>query len=148
MSNKRKGNKKLSVFLVLRALELMSDKEHPIKQQTLANAINELGGVLKIDLWCDRKTVGRHLKTLSAVGYKIVYIKGKGCYLESYKFTTKENELLTNLVDKSNTNYEVKNTIITKLNAATNAINPKQFCDYLKKEFEEKRYKEIIFEDD
>ena len=41
MSNNRKGNKRLSIFLVLRSLELMSDKENPIKQQTLANTINE-----------------------------------------------------------------------------------------------------------
>ncbi len=147
MSNNRKGNKRLSILLVLRSLELMSDKENPIKQQTLANTINELGGILNLNLWCDRKTVGRHLRTLSAAGYKIVSIKGKGCYLESNKFTKQENEMLIKLVEDSNLENDLKLLLSEKIIANGNTLNPEQICKYLKSEFNIKRYHQIICEE-
>ena len=147
MSNNRKGNKRLSIFLVLRSLELMSDKENPIKQQTLANTINELGGILNLNLWCDRKTVGRHLRTLSAAGYKIVSINGKGCYLESNKFTKQENEMLIKLVEDSNLENDLKLLLLEKIIANGNTLNPEQICKYLKSEFNIKRYHQIICEE-
>ncbi len=136
MSNNRKGNKKLSLLLVLRALELMSDDEHPINQVTLTKMVNQLGEKFNNDLWCDRKTVGKHLKTLSAVGYKIVYIKGKGCYLESNKFTRYENELLIKLIEDSSLNLEIKNNLILKLKSLENAISTEKLVEYFKNNFD------------
>ena len=78
-NNSRQGNKRIALLLVVKALEQMSDERQPIKQVTLAKMVNDIGGTLNLDIWCDRKTIGRHLKMLTAAGYKIVLVKGKGC---------------------------------------------------------------------
>ena len=113
--NGRQGNKRITLLLVLKALEQMSNERHLIKQITLAKMVNDLGGALNLDIWCDRKTIGRHLKLLIAAGYKLVIVKGKGCYLESNKFTKQESEILTAMIKASTLPDEQKEKLTAKL---------------------------------
>lgn len=111
----RQGNKKITLLFVLKALEQMSDAVNPIKQITLAKMVNDIGSALNLDIWCDRKTIGRHLKLLTAAGYKIVIVKGKGCYLESSKLTKDESEIIMQLVRESRLPDVRKDLLIDKL---------------------------------
>jgi len=111
----RQGNKKITLLFVLKALEQMSDAINPIKQITLAKMVNDIGSALNLDIWCDRKTIGRHLKILTAAGYKIVIVKGKGCYIESNRFTKQESENLLILIRESVLTDECKDQLIAKL---------------------------------
>lgn len=111
----RQGNKRIALLLVLKALEQMSDKHNPIKQITLAKMVNDIGGALNLDIWCDRKTVGKHLKVLRAAGYNIITVKGKGCYLKSNKFTKCESEIIAKLIDESGLPNEQKELLLAKL---------------------------------
>lgn len=77
--------------------------------------VNDLGGELNIDIWCDRKTVGRHIKLLSAAGYKIVFNKDKGYYLESSNFDLHETELLKSIIAESNISDAKKQALVRKL---------------------------------
>lgn len=112
---KKEGNKKMSILLVLKALEVGSSPDRPIKQIDLAKMVNDLGGELNADIWCDRKTVGRHIKLLSAAGYKIVFNKGKGYYLESSNFDLHETELLKSIIAESNISDAKKQALVRKL---------------------------------
>lgn len=113
--NSRQGNKKITLLLVLRALELMSSEQSPIRQVYLAKMVNDIGGLLDLDIWCDRKTVGRHLKLLAATGYNIVIVKGKGCYLKSSRFTQSESETIIALIEESKLPSTQKAQLIAKL---------------------------------
>lgn len=114
-NNSRQGNKRIALLLVVKALEQMSDERQPIKQVTLAKMVNDIGGTLNLDIWCDRKTIGRHLKMLTAAGYKIVLVKGKGCYLKSNKFNKDEIEIVIRLIRESGLADGRKNQLIAKL---------------------------------
>ena len=82
----------MSILLVLKALEVGSSPDRPIKQIDLAKMVNDLGGELNVDIWCDRKTVGRHIKLLSAAGYKIAFTKVKVIILNQATLTyTRQN---------------------------------------------------------
>jgi len=111
----RTGNKKISILLVLKVLEQMSDKNNPIKQAHLAKMVNDIGGFLNLNIWCDRKTVGRHLKLLIAAGYGIVSVKGKGCYLDSCKFSKLESEMVIKVVAESQLPIERKEQLLKKI---------------------------------
>lgn len=113
--NSRQGNKRIALLLVLKALEQMSDSLNPIRQITLTKMVNDIGGALNLNIWCDRKTIGRHLKMLAAAGYKIVMVKGKGCYLESNKFTKQESEIIIRLIRESGLIDDRKDHLIAKL---------------------------------
>ncbi|MDR2202261.1 MAG: HTH domain-containing protein [Clostridiales bacterium] len=123
----RLGNKKISLLLVLNALEKASDKDNPIKQIHLAKMVNTFGDKLGIDVCCDRKTVGRHLKLLSAVGYDIVTVKGRGYYLESNKFTLQESDALINLIESSTLSKTVKTRLADKILAQRVNVDKKNF---------------------
>lgn len=129
----RQGNKRVTLLLVLKALEQMSDAAHPIKQITLVKMVNDIGGALNIYIWCDRKTIGRHLKMLTAAGYKIVVVKGKGCYLESGKFTKEESEILIRLVRESGLTDGRKDQLITKLIEQQVNLDIKTFKENIQK---------------
>ncbi len=120
------GDKKISLLLILRALELMSDKDHPLRQIELSKMVNNLGGMLDLNLWCDRKTVGRHIKLLTVAGYKIVHIRNKGYYLEQSSFTQSENELLIQAIDESAMSETDKRTLKAKLQAQSKYLNKKK----------------------
>lgn len=126
--NSREGNKKISLLLVLKALEQMSDESHPIKQITLAKMVNDIGGLLNLKIWCDRKTVGRHLKLLIAVGYNIVFVKGKGYYLESNKLNKQEGETIISLIKKSSLAEEATTQLIAKILSQQGKIDKERIC--------------------
>lgn len=130
--NSRTGNKRITLLLVLRALEQMSDEDNPIRQVTLAKMVNNIGGALNLDVWCDRKTVGRHIKLLTAAGYHIVVVKGKGCYLKSNKFTRTESDILLELLKSSNISSDHKAKITAKLVAQQETINKKELVKVCK----------------
>ena len=114
--NGKCGNKKISLLLVLRALEHFSDKNHPIKQVDLAKLVNDVGAEHNLDVWCDRKTVGRHLKLLTAVGYDVRKINGKGVYMQSENFNFPECRILKEVVkDTQKLTEEKKKQILCKL---------------------------------
>lgn len=130
--NSRQGNKRIALLLVLKALEQMSDEFHPIKQVTLAKMVNDIGRTLNLDIWCDRKTIGRHLKMIGAVGNKIIALKGKGCYLESSKFTKEESEIITRLITDSQLTDDKKSLLSEKILLQQRNINIKTFSNNLK----------------
>ena len=131
--NNRQGNKKISLILVLKALEQMSDMAHPVSQIHLVKMENDIGGVLDCDVWCDRKTVGRHIKLLIAAGYDIVSVKRKGYYLNKNEFTKAESETLINLVKNSKLDELEKMRLQKKLIAQQSNVNMKKLKQYLKK---------------
>ena len=131
MINSREGNKKISLLLVLKALEQMSDEQHPISQIHLVKMVNDIGGLLNQPIWCDRKTIGRHIKLLIAAGYHIVNVRGKGYYLLDERFTKRESEVLMELVNDSNLSSEEKGALQRKLVAQQNNIDIKKLKEYL-----------------
>ena len=122
----KEGNKKISIILVLRALEECSDAEHPIRQVHLAKMVNDLGGVLNIPLWCDRKTIARNIDVLKVAGYDIRKIKGKGVYLEGNHFTASEREKIVVLIEKSDIDDTEKKTILKKIEAQNVHVSSKK----------------------
>lgn len=120
--NRRLGNKKMSLLLVLRALEKYSDEEHPVKQIVLARMVNMMGETMGMDLSCDRKTAGRHLKLLEAVGYPIKAVKGKGYFIEG-NLTDADCATLIAVVRKSDLLDEVKENVVGKLQRIQSALN-------------------------
>lgn len=130
----RLGNKKLSLLLVLKALEQMSDEQHPIPQITLSKMVNDISGKYDLDIWCDRKTVGRHIALLTAAGYPIVKVKGKGCYLrDNAKFTKGESRALLKLIKNSDLPDVAKKQLAKKLIAQQQNIDGKLLRSYLDK---------------
>lgn len=131
----RLGNKKLSLLLVLKALEQMSDEQHPIPQITLSKMVNDISGKYDLDIWCDRKTVGRHIALLTAAGYPIVKVKGKGCYLSgSSKFTKGECRALLALIKNSDLPATAKKQLAKKLIAQQQNIDGQLLRSYLDKD--------------
>lgn len=130
----RNGNKKISLILVLRALELMSDKEHPIKQVTLAKMVNDMGAGMGSEIWCDRKTIGRHINLLIAAGYNIVKVRGKGCYLQSSKFSRFESEALISVIKRSEIEDKYKRYFIMKLQLQQKGVDESRLSAYLNNE--------------
>ncbi|MGI6709977.1 MAG: hypothetical protein ACOX4W_00825 [Bacilli bacterium] len=126
-NNNKHGNKKIVLLLVLKALEQMSDESKPIKQIELVKMVNSIGRKLNLDIWCDRKTIGRHLEILKVAGYQIKIVKGKGCYLESNKFTKQESEKILQLIKGSQLTEEVKTQLENKLNAQQVNLKEKEF---------------------
>lgn len=86
-------SKKHFIILILKVLEISSDKFNPVTQIEIANIISE-------KYPCDRKTVGRNIKFLIEVGYPIVKTN-KGFYLDKKKFTVDEKEFVLNAVKNS-----------------------------------------------
>lgn len=110
--NGRKGDKKLSLLLVLRMLDEWSSKDHPIKQSQIVDYINNCA---EEEVWCDRKTVGRHLKVLRKAGYRVQYSKGRGWYLENDRFTHDECDILLDLVSAAQLPSATLQAILSKL---------------------------------
>lgn len=74
---KKEIAKKTIILYVLKMLEEGSSKEHPITQTNMVKVLNSMG------IPCERRTIGRNIDYLIDFGYKIVKIKGGGCYLEN-----------------------------------------------------------------
>lgn len=83
--------KKVLIVLLLKILENHSDEEHPFTQTKLAELISDML------LPCDRKTIGRNIKSLIEMGYPIRKTK-KGFYLAGKKFSNEEKDFVLNAV--------------------------------------------------
>lgn len=110
--NSRMGDKKLSLLLVLRVLTCWSSKEHPVKQSQIVEYINNCASQT---VWCDRKTVARHLKVLREAGYRIEFCKGRGWYIETGRFDADECDILFDLISRSALSAEQKQSLTLKL---------------------------------
>ena len=113
--NSRKGSKKFSILLVLYVLDCWSSRERPIKQSQIVDFINNCEHHLGTEVWCDRKTVGRHIKTLQQVGYSVEHIKGKGWYLENGEFDAAECDTLADVVAQSSLPELSKQSFMARL---------------------------------
>lgn len=82
--------KKPIILLLLKLLETKTDENEVRTQGQLADMISEIYP-------CDRKTVCRNIQVLIDMKYPIVKTK-KGIYLDSKKFTVKEQEFILNAI--------------------------------------------------
>ncbi len=78
------------ILLLLKILETQTDKNHVMTQEKIADEISQIYP-------CDRKTVCRNIQFLIDMQYPIVKTR-KGCYLDSKKFTVKEQEFILNAI--------------------------------------------------
>lgn len=107
--------KKQNILLVLKMLEVESDKSHPLTQTEIADTISA-------KYPCDRKTVGRNIKFLIDMGYPIVKTP-RGFYLDNRLFTVEERNLILAAVSKSaDIPEEPKPGIIKRLSILLNRI--------------------------
>ena len=67
--------KKVIILYVLNILRVLSSEETPVTQTAISNYLND------INVYCDRKTVGRNIEYLCGFGYPIKKV-GKGYYLD------------------------------------------------------------------
>ena len=124
------GNKKLSLLLTLKALELAGGERKPIKQIDIANMVNELGKRFNLDICCDRKTVGRHLKLLTAIGYDLITIKGQGFYIKSCIFTRSETNVLKDLIENASIEDDQKKILLDKIAYRHNFLDAETLKKY------------------
>ena len=80
------GMKKHLIILILKLLESESDKEHPLTQTKIADLIADVYA-------CDRKTVGRNIGFLTAMGYPIVKTP-RGFFLDRKEFSVEETRFV------------------------------------------------------
>ena len=83
-------HKKQLIVWILRILETHSDERHPLSQIAIAKMIGE-------QYPCDRKTVGRNIKSLCEMGFPIVKTQ-KGFYMDGQAFTREEVRFVAALV--------------------------------------------------
>lgn len=92
------SNKKLSIFYVLKVLEKYSDENHPLTQEDIVEKIYSIYG-----MECERKSIGASLDGLEELGYDIVRLPRKGCFLGERAFEKSEISYLVNAVFASRT---------------------------------------------
>ena len=85
------SNKKLSILYVLRILEKYSDENHLLTQEDIVQKIYSTYG-----MECERKSIGASLDSLEELGYDIVRVPRKGCFLGERAF---ENSEVSYLID-------------------------------------------------
>lgn len=88
MENKRKIAKKEIILYVLNIIKLYSSAEYPVSQTAICNFLND------IQIFCDRKTVGRNILYLQEFGYPIKKVNGKGFYLDKEEMAMCKNKLV------------------------------------------------------
>lgn len=76
MNQSKQIAKKIVIVYVLNVLRYTS-KEFPVLQSRICEYLNDIG------IPCDRKTVGRNVAYLRAMGYPIYSITRKGYYLDA-----------------------------------------------------------------
>jgi len=89
------NTKKYLIVLILRMLETLSDKEHPLTQVEIAKIISS-------KYPCDRKTVGRNIQFLRELNFPIVKTS-KGFYMDNQMFSLAEIDFVLDSVKKSST---------------------------------------------
>lgn len=83
-------SKKQLILWVLNVLNNESDESHPLTQTKIADVISDIYP-------CDRKTVGRNIKTLKEMGYPIIKTK-EGFYIERKAFSVDEVNFIKNAI--------------------------------------------------
>ena len=112
-------SKKMTILYVLKMLQEGTNKFHPITQSLITKVINNLG------IKCDRRTVAKDVDLLIEHGYKIVKIKGGGCYMddESIQFDREDFVMLTDVVSKSDLSESAKDNLKNKLASLINVVD-------------------------
>ena len=87
------SNKKLSIFYVLKILEKYSDENHFLTQEDIVKKIYSTYG-----MECERKSIGASLESLEELGYDIVKVPRKGCFLGERNFEKSEVSYLVDAV--------------------------------------------------
>ena len=90
------SNKKLSILYVLRILEKYSDENHLLTQEDIVQKIYSVYG-----MECERKSIGASLDSLEELGYDIVRVPRKGCFLGERTFESSEVSYLIDAVFSS-----------------------------------------------
>ena len=76
MSDQKNIAKKIVIVYVLNVLR-HTNREFPVLQSRICEYLNDIG------IPCDRKTVGRNVAYLQAMGYPIHRVPRKGYYLDA-----------------------------------------------------------------
>jgi len=87
------SNKKLSILYVLKVLQEYSDENHLLKQQEIADKIENIYG-----LKCERKSIANNIDSLIDFGYDIIKTTKNGCYLASRDFEMSEISFLVDAI--------------------------------------------------
>ena len=69
-------NKKLSIIYIYEILKEYSDENHLLKQQDIIKLIKQI-----YDMHCERKSIGNNIDFLIDLGFDIIKVPHKGCYL-------------------------------------------------------------------
>ncbi len=69
-------NKKLSIIYIYEILKEYSDENHLLKQQDIIKLIKQI-----YDMDCERKSIGNNIDFLIDLGFDIIKVPHKGCYL-------------------------------------------------------------------
>ena len=116
--------KKASIIFTLAILEAESEYSNPISQSKIAQMLTEA------DIPCDRKTVGRDIKTLQKIGYPVKRTS-KGFYLQRKIYTLEEVSFVVKCIENSdNTEIDKTDLIQRDYNDTNRKISPlKQASD-------------------
>lgn len=90
------NNKKLIILYVLNVLKQYSDENHPLTHQDIITKIDSLYGMR-----VERKSVANNLESLSDLGFDIVKVHQKGCFLGQREFEPSEIQFLVDAVFSS-----------------------------------------------
>jgi biotin operon repressor len=100
--------KKASIIFTLAILEAESEYSNPISQSKIAQMLTEAG------IPCDRKTVGRDMKTLQKIGYPVKRTS-KGFYLQRKIYTLEEVSFVAKCIENSDNTKIDKTDLIQRL---------------------------------
>ena len=112
-------SKKMTILYVLKMLQEGTNKFHPITQSLITKVINNLG------IKCDRRTVAKDVDLLIEHGYKIVKIKGGGCYMndDNIQFQRSDFRQIVDCVAKSDLDEVEKGRLLKKLANLINVVD-------------------------
>lgn len=100
--------KKYLIVLILRILETDTDQKYPLSQVKIAELISKMYP-------CDRKTVGRNINFLKALGFPIVKTT-KGYYMDKKAFSKEEINFVLNSVKRAESDTIDKDGLCDRLN--------------------------------
>lgn len=87
MKEKNTAGKTIIIY-ILNVIRLYSSPLAPVSQTAICNYLND------IEVFCDRKTVGRNIEYLCEFGYPIKKVNGKGYYITETDIKKSKNKLV------------------------------------------------------